>query len=207
VLENSASGGRSLSPVGAGQPACGQTRLPETRRGRHEWLIPTGLARRVSRVSLPDDPGRAPREQRGDRQARPQAGGRLQHRRLGAERAMLASDSCHEELGTQRKIEGSAKIVELFKGWKTLGRLATRGSSTVAEGAANPGAALEIVAPGSRPPPTGIGVRDLQRVVAILLVALLIPAQRRRGRPSPQDQPVRGPIWNTGRYRPYAGFA
>src|SRR5713226_6123087 len=34
-------------------------------------------------------------------------------------RAMLASDSHYDELGTQRKIEGSEKIVELFKGWKT----------------------------------------------------------------------------------------
>jgi steroid delta-isomerase-like uncharacterized protein len=33
--------------------------------------------------------------------------------------AMLASDSHYDELGTQRKIEGSEKIVELFKGWKT----------------------------------------------------------------------------------------
>jgi steroid delta-isomerase-like uncharacterized protein len=34
-------------------------------------------------------------------------------------RAMLASDSRYDELGTQRKIEGPDKIVELFKGWKT----------------------------------------------------------------------------------------
>jgi steroid delta-isomerase-like uncharacterized protein len=33
--------------------------------------------------------------------------------------AMLAADSHYDELGTQRKIEGSEKIVELFKGWKT----------------------------------------------------------------------------------------
>jgi steroid delta-isomerase-like uncharacterized protein len=33
-------------------------------------------------------------------------------------RAMLASDSRYDELGTQRKIEGPEKIVELFKGWK-----------------------------------------------------------------------------------------
>ena len=32
---------------------------------------------------------------------------------------MLASDSRYDELGTQRKIEGPDKIVELFKGWKT----------------------------------------------------------------------------------------
>ena len=33
-------------------------------------------------------------------------------------RARLASDSRYDELGTQRKIEGSEKIVELFKSWK-----------------------------------------------------------------------------------------
>lgn len=34
-------------------------------------------------------------------------------------RAMLASDSRYDELGTERKIEGPEKIVELFKGWKS----------------------------------------------------------------------------------------
>src|SRR6476660_6812118 len=34
-------------------------------------------------------------------------------------RTMFASDSRYDELGTQRKIEGPDKIVELFKGWKT----------------------------------------------------------------------------------------
>jgi len=34
-------------------------------------------------------------------------------------RALLASDSYYDELGTERKIEGPDKIVELFKGWKT----------------------------------------------------------------------------------------
>ena len=33
-------------------------------------------------------------------------------------RARLASDSRYDELGTQRKIDGAEKIVELFKGWK-----------------------------------------------------------------------------------------
>jgi steroid delta-isomerase-like uncharacterized protein len=33
-------------------------------------------------------------------------------------RAGLASDSRYDELGTERKIEGPEKIVELFKGWK-----------------------------------------------------------------------------------------
>jgi steroid delta-isomerase-like uncharacterized protein len=34
-------------------------------------------------------------------------------------RGMLSSASRYDELGTQRKIEGPEKIVELFKGWKT----------------------------------------------------------------------------------------
>jgi steroid delta-isomerase-like uncharacterized protein len=34
-------------------------------------------------------------------------------------RAMLASDSLYNELGTERKIEGPDMMVELFKGWKT----------------------------------------------------------------------------------------
>jgi steroid delta-isomerase-like uncharacterized protein len=33
-------------------------------------------------------------------------------------RAGLASDSRYDELGTERKIEGPEKIVELFNGWK-----------------------------------------------------------------------------------------
>jgi len=33
-------------------------------------------------------------------------------------RAGLAPDARYDELGTQRKIEGPDKIVELFKGWK-----------------------------------------------------------------------------------------
>ena len=33
-------------------------------------------------------------------------------------RAGLASDSRFDELGTERKVEGPEKIVELFKGWK-----------------------------------------------------------------------------------------
>jgi steroid delta-isomerase-like uncharacterized protein len=33
--------------------------------------------------------------------------------------AGLAPDSRYDELGTQRKIEGSEKVVDLFKGWKT----------------------------------------------------------------------------------------
>ena len=34
-------------------------------------------------------------------------------------RAMLASDCRYDEFGTQRKIKGPEKIVELFKAWKT----------------------------------------------------------------------------------------
>ncbi len=33
--------------------------------------------------------------------------------------AGLAADSIYDELGTQRKIEGPERIVELFKAWKT----------------------------------------------------------------------------------------
>jgi steroid delta-isomerase-like uncharacterized protein len=34
-------------------------------------------------------------------------------------RGALASDARYEEFGTERKVEGPEKIVELFKGWKT----------------------------------------------------------------------------------------
>ena len=34
-------------------------------------------------------------------------------------RAILASDARYEEFGTERKVEGPEKIVELFKSWKT----------------------------------------------------------------------------------------
>lgn len=33
-------------------------------------------------------------------------------------RAVLASDSRYDELGTERKVDGREKIVELYKGWK-----------------------------------------------------------------------------------------
>ena len=33
-------------------------------------------------------------------------------------RGILASDPRYEELGTERKVDGPEKIVELFKGWK-----------------------------------------------------------------------------------------
>ena len=34
-------------------------------------------------------------------------------------RGVLASDARYEEFGTERKVEGPEKIVELFKSWKT----------------------------------------------------------------------------------------
>jgi len=34
-------------------------------------------------------------------------------------RGLLASDARYHELGTERKVEGPEKIIELFKGWKT----------------------------------------------------------------------------------------
>jgi steroid delta-isomerase-like uncharacterized protein len=34
-------------------------------------------------------------------------------------RGALASDARYEEFGTERKVEGPEKIVELFQGWKT----------------------------------------------------------------------------------------
>jgi hypothetical protein len=33
-------------------------------------------------------------------------------------RARLGSEARYDELGTERKIDGAEKIVELFKGWK-----------------------------------------------------------------------------------------
>lgn len=33
-------------------------------------------------------------------------------------RAALASDSRYDELGTERKVEGAEKIIEVYKGWK-----------------------------------------------------------------------------------------
>jgi steroid delta-isomerase-like uncharacterized protein len=34
-------------------------------------------------------------------------------------RELLTSDARYDELGTERKVEGPEKIIELFKGWKT----------------------------------------------------------------------------------------
>jgi steroid delta-isomerase-like uncharacterized protein len=50
-------------------------------------------------------------------------------------RAGLAADASYDELGTQRKVEGPEKIVELFKGWKTaFPDAAATVTSTVASG-------------------------------------------------------------------------
>ncbi len=68
-------------------------------------------------------------------------------------RAMLASDSRYDELGTQRKIEGPEKIVELFKGWKTAFPDAV-GTVTSAVGSGNK-AALEVTWKGTHTGPLG----------------------------------------------------
>jgi steroid delta-isomerase-like uncharacterized protein len=68
-------------------------------------------------------------------------------------RAMLASDSRYDELGTQRKIEGSEKIVELFKGWKTAFPDAV-GTVTSAVASGNK-AALEVTWKGTHTGPLG----------------------------------------------------
>ncbi len=67
--------------------------------------------------------------------------------------ALLASDSRYDELGTQRKIEGPEKIVELFKGWKTAFPDAA-GTVTSALGSGNK-AALEVTWKGTHTGPLG----------------------------------------------------
>jgi steroid delta-isomerase-like uncharacterized protein len=66
-------------------------------------------------------------------------------------RAMLASDSRYDELGTERKIEGPEKIVELFKGWKTAFPDAV-GTVTSAVASGNK-AALEVTWKGTHTGP------------------------------------------------------
>ena len=66
-------------------------------------------------------------------------------------RALLASDSRYDELGTQRKIEGSEKIIELFKGWKTAFPDAV-GTVTSAVGGGNM-AVLEVTWKGTHTGP------------------------------------------------------
>ena len=65
--------------------------------------------------------------------------------------ALLASDSHYDELGTQRKVEGSEKIVELFKGWKTAFPDAV-GTVTSAVASGNT-AALEVTWKGTHTGP------------------------------------------------------
>ena len=68
-------------------------------------------------------------------------------------RASLASDSLYDELGTQRKIEGPEKIVELFKGWKTAFPDAA-GTVTSAVASGNK-VALEVTWKGTHTGPLG----------------------------------------------------
>jgi steroid delta-isomerase-like uncharacterized protein len=66
-------------------------------------------------------------------------------------RAGLASDSRYDELGTERKIDGPEKILELFKGWKTAFPDAA-GSVTSAVACGNK-AALEVTWKGTHTGP------------------------------------------------------
>ena len=66
-------------------------------------------------------------------------------------RAGLAADSRYDELGTQRKVEGPEKIVELFKGWKTAFPDAV-GTVTSAVASGNK-AALEVTWKGTHTGP------------------------------------------------------
>jgi steroid delta-isomerase-like uncharacterized protein len=66
-------------------------------------------------------------------------------------RAGLAADSRYDELGTQRKIEGPEKIVELFKAWKTAFPDAV-GTVTSAVASGNK-AALEVTWKGTHTGP------------------------------------------------------
>ena len=68
-------------------------------------------------------------------------------------RAMLASDSRYDELGTEQKVEGPEKIVELFKGWKTAFPDAV-GTVTSAFASGNK-AALEVTWKGTHTGPLG----------------------------------------------------
>jgi steroid delta-isomerase-like uncharacterized protein len=67
--------------------------------------------------------------------------------------ALLASDSHYDELGTERKIEGPEKIVELFKGWKMAFPDAL-GTVTSAVASGNK-AALEVTWTGTHTGPLG----------------------------------------------------
>jgi steroid delta-isomerase-like uncharacterized protein len=66
-------------------------------------------------------------------------------------RAGLASDSLYDELGTQRKVEGPEKIVELFKEWKSA---FPDGAGTVTSAfASGDTAALEVTWKGTHTGP------------------------------------------------------
>jgi steroid delta-isomerase-like uncharacterized protein len=65
--------------------------------------------------------------------------------------AGLTADSLYDELGTQRKIEGPEKIVELFKAWKTAFPDAV-GTVTSAMASGNK-AALEVTWKGTHSGP------------------------------------------------------
>jgi steroid delta-isomerase-like uncharacterized protein len=65
--------------------------------------------------------------------------------------AGLAADSRYDELGTQRKIEGPDKIIELFKAWKTAFPDAV-GTVTSAMASGNK-AALEVTWKGTHSGP------------------------------------------------------
>jgi len=68
-------------------------------------------------------------------------------------RAGLAADARYDELGTQRKVEGPEKIVELFRGWKTaFPDAAASVTSAVASGNK---AALEVTWKGTHTGPLG----------------------------------------------------
>jgi steroid delta-isomerase-like uncharacterized protein len=66
-------------------------------------------------------------------------------------RAGLADDACYKELGTQRKVDGPDKILELFKGWKQAFPDAT-GTITSAVASADK-AALEVTWTGTHTGP------------------------------------------------------
>ena len=73
-------------------------------------------------------------------------------------RAGLASDSRYDELGTERKIDGPEKIVELFKGWKQAFPDAA-GTVTSAFASGNT-VALEVTWKGTHTGPLTDGGRD-----------------------------------------------
>jgi steroid delta-isomerase-like uncharacterized protein len=65
--------------------------------------------------------------------------------------AMLTADARYNELATQRKVEGPANIIELFKGWKTAMPDAS-GTVTSAIGSGNT-AVLEVTWKGTHTGP------------------------------------------------------